>query len=181
MNSDRASAVQAADNKKAWAIRLKVITFDTSLKPMARCVAFTIYYGFLNHKTGETFVGQDTLGQAVSTTDRTIRDAVDDLERRGHITVARHKGPGGTNIIRFVPATDDDVKKVRSSAKPHSAQSDKKRKHTSGSTGSTLPLNMTQGTGNVVPLRTGSVLPTNLYERNLSEEDRDPMLDKFVH
>ncbi len=99
--------------KKAFAVRMKAITLDRSLKPMSKCVAMSIYYEHMDGATGETKASQETIAKTVGATDRTLRSAYSELEANGHVVVEHHRGCNGTNKTRLLPATKEDVEKAK--------------------------------------------------------------------
>lgn len=125
MSSKQVNEGQAKAVTNARAARMKCISFDHRLSSTAVRVAMIIYYGFFNHRTGTTEVGQSAIAGAMGKdTDkkdgggvRTVRDAMSELAARGHVVLDRYKGGGGTNVVTFLPATDEDVARIRAAGK----------------------------------------------------------------
>lgn len=102
---------------KERAIRMKCVAFDTRLSSTAIRLAAVIYYGCLDEVSGTSEYGQKALAKAIGAKVKTVQNAVRELEDAGHVHVDRYKGKGGTNLITWLPATQDAAQRMRFAVK----------------------------------------------------------------
>lgn len=72
--------------------------------PAVTAAGFRLAYaisGFINRATGDAWPSQETLAARLGMTPRNVRNLIDQLAARGHLTIIRSKGRGNVNRYRL--------------------------------------------------------------------------------
>lgn len=92
--------------------RMEAIDWDLQVSPGAARLA-RIVFSYLNRASRKAWPSQGRLALDLGCSERTIRNQLDELEKRGHIRIEAYRGRGLTNLISFLPASKDDLAAVK--------------------------------------------------------------------
>jgi hypothetical protein len=160
-----------AKDQFAW---LRQVAYDRGLPQAASRVAaaLTKYFNYRDHD-GWAWMSQDTIALDLGVTDRTVRQALSDLVKRGHL-IAKRRGMRETNLYHLALKNEESDRK-ESSSHDRKEPSDHDRKNPSAQSGVT-GKNTSSDRKNPVKV-TGSVLPPNPTNEPNEVESDSPRFD----
>lgn len=151
---------------QAWLARMRrlsIIMLDPALGELAKCVAYRLF-DRINRESRKAFPGQLRLAIELSCTDRSIRRALEQLERGGHVSTTHYSSKLRTNEYELIEASKVDLELAEArveAALPSSRDVRNARKASIGTR-----------TKKSAPKRQKTVSACNNDDKNLNADDR---------
>lgn len=162
--------------------RLEIVSVDPNLSSLAKCVALRLFIR-TNRASGRAFPSQALLARELNVSERSIRYALKELVKNGHVVVDHYRGRGCANLYELVAAASwqKEQAEKRLDADPKNGNElPTKRKKKRKPIAEVVVENTETGCRasnrhpeNTLPLNPGNVLPTNPLKEPLVDEWTD--------